>query len=200
MRRLKAGKNQTNWISKIRACPLFFISVLAISLVSGCVREATPHQLAVAKQQNILLGQGYSIAYYPVSLRQAMDAVPQVMAAHNGIFSREYIFITDNSRPKGQWLERRSNLQVQESGGAITAYMCRWLLSGKYYVVTVTSEQPATLGVKVEIDPVLAVWCAPSDYDTYVLLHQTFQEKLNVKCIPAPEGNTQKGGKPKSKI
>jgi hypothetical protein len=188
MRRLSFGINKTN---------SFFISVLAISLVSGCVREATSEQFAVAKQQNVFLGEGYSTAYYPVNLQQAMDATGQVMAAHNGIPGREYVFITDSSRPKGQWIERRGNSQVQESGKTITAYMCRWSLLGKYYDITITSESSS---VKVVIDPVLTIWCVPADYDTYISLHQTFQDKLKVKGMPVPESNTKKSAKPKSKI
>jgi hypothetical protein len=153
------------------------------------VTEATPEQIAVAKQRNIFLGEGFSSAVYPVSLQQAIDAVAPVGAAHKAVCGREYVLVTTSGRQKGQWIEGRP----QESGGVIKAYTGRWRLgegqqSDKYYDVTITpfalKGQPENSAVKVVIDPVLTIRCTSPDYDMYISLNQTFEETLKVKCLP----------------
>jgi hypothetical protein len=192
MKRLEPVKNETNWVSKVGSLSLFFIPVLIVCFVSGCVREAATKQVTVAKQQNIFLGEGFSSAVYPVELQLAIDAVAPVGAAHNATCEREYVFVTTGGRQKGQWMEKRAGSPAQESGGVITAYTGRWRLGEdckyKYYDVTITpfalKGQSENSAVKVVIDPVLTIWCTSSDYDTYISLHQTFEKKLGVKCLP----------------
>jgi len=192
MRRLIPVKNGKNYISKIGGCSLVVISILALCFIGGCVTEATPQQIAVAKQQNVLLGEGFSSAVYPVSLQQAMDAVAPVGAAHNAVCDREYVFVTTGGKQKGRWIEKRHGMPPLESCQTITAYTGRWRLEEgsryKYYDVTITpfalKGQPENSAVKVVIDPVLTIRCTSPDYDMYISLNQTFEETLKVKCLP----------------
>ncbi|MCX5632267.1 MAG: hypothetical protein NTW93_01105 [Phycisphaerae bacterium] len=185
MKRLKSASS----ISKIGLYSLLFIS---LCFVGGCVVAATPGQISTAKQQNILLGQGFSSAVYPVSLQQAMDVVAPVGAAHKAVCDREYILVVTGGKQNGQWIEKRPGMPPLESCQTITGYTGRWRFGeeckNKYYDVTITpfalKGQPENSAVKVVIDPVLTIWCTSADYDKYISLNQTFEEKLKVKCLP----------------
>ena len=180
-----------NSISKIGLYFLLFISILTLCFISGCVVQATPGQVVAAKQQNVLLGQGFSSAVYPVNIQQAMDAVAPVGQAHNAACDREYILVTTSGK-NGQWMEKRPGMPPLESCQSITGYIGRWRFGEsckyKYYDVTITpfslKGQPENSASKVVIDPVLTIWCTSADYDMYISLNQTFEEKLQVKCLP----------------
>jgi len=192
MKRLRPVKNKTSWISKAGNYSLFCISVLAVSFIGGCVVEATPEQIAVAKQRNVFLGEGFSSAVYPVSLQQAIDAVAPVGAAYDADCTREYVFVTTSGKQKGRWIEKRPGMPLLEYCQTITAYTGRWCFGEdckyKYYDVTITpfalKGQPENSAVKVVIDPVLTIRCTSPDYDMYISLNQTFEETLKVKCLP----------------
>ncbi len=186
MGRLRAA----NSISKIAICFLF-ISILTLFFISGCVVQATPGQISAAKQQNVLLGQGFSSAVYPVGLQQAMDAVPLVGEAQKAVCDREYILVSTSGK-QPQWMDKRSGMPALESCQTVTGYTGRWRFGEcckyKYYDVTITpfslKGQPQSPAVKVVIDPVLTIWCTSADYDKYISLHRTFEDVLKVKCLP----------------
>jgi hypothetical protein len=192
MKRLIPVKNWKSCISKVNVCFLSVISAMALCFIGGCVVEATPQQIAVAKQRNVFLGEGFSSAVYPVSLQQAMDAVAPVGAAHKAVCDREYIFVTTSGKHKGRWMEKRPGMPPLEYCQTITAYTGRWCFGEcckyKYYDVTITpfalKGQPENSAVKVVIDPVLTIRCTSPDYDMYISLNQTFEETLKVKCLP----------------
>ena len=130
-----------NSISKIGLYFLLFISILTLCFISGCVVQATPGQVVAAKQQNVLLGQGFSSAVYPVNIQQAMDAVAPVGQAHNAACDREYILVTTSGK-NGQWMEKRPGMPPLESCQSITGYIGRWRLAS---ISTTTSPAGVNL-------------------------------------------------------
>jgi len=184
-------------MTKNRILGVTVLAICVLGTITGCVKPPTHQQITMGEKNNIKLSNGGSIALYVVALPTAIKAIKSVMDKSFWLrddYSKDRVgqWVTladiERVREKSEYItvRKKSNTQCYvkklaklQSDEIIYSYMSFWGTGKGDYVVKI---QP--LDAKrddtyiVTISTLIADFCEPSDYDTFIQLHQEFRRHI----------------------